>query len=344
MLDLPQTMKAAVVRQIGGADAVVTETDFPTPKLKPGEVIVKNSVGGLNFIDTYFRSGLYKMETPFVSGQEGGGEIAAASPEAEAAGLAVGQRVVYMAPGSCAHYTAVPAAKCVPLPDGVDMDAAVACMVQGLTAHYLVTSAHADLIKPGDGWMLIYSIGSGTCQWAAQMAKILGYKVIGTTSKSKLDIAKTVGCDELIVFDSAPGATYANYESVDVIGKVMGITGGEGCKCVVDGVGLSTYEISLECLATRGIFISFGNASGAVPAFPLLRLNKKSNFVTRPKLGDYVASPSELASRTADVFNWLKGGKLRISIDKIFTLDEVANAHMHIESGKSKGKILYRID
>ena len=261
MSSVPATMKACVIREIGDAGVLKVEANYATPSLESGKVLVKNIYAGLNFIDTYHRKGLYPRQLPFIAGQEGGGEIVAISPEAKAAGFKVGQKVTYMSFGSYAEYTAVPIAKCVAVPEGLDLAVAVACMVQGLTAHYLTTSAHADLIKPGE-WMLIYSVGSGTCQWAAQMAKLRGFRVIGTTSRSKLEVAKAVGCDELIVLDSPPGATYADYKSVDIAAKVAEITSGEGCKCIVDGVGASTYEISLACLACRGIFISFGNASG----------------------------------------------------------------------------------
>eukprot|EP00563_Minutocellus_polymorphus_P001600 CAMPEP_0181041468 /NCGR_PEP_ID=MMETSP1070-20121207/11614_1 /TAXON_ID=265543 /ORGANISM="Minutocellus polymorphus, Strain NH13" /LENGTH=346 /DNA_ID=CAMNT_0023119579 /DNA_START=175 /DNA_END=1215 /DNA_ORIENTATION=- len=340
--EVPATMKTCVIREHGDANVLNVVNDFPTPTLSAGSVIVQNKFAGLNFIDTYHRKGLYPRKLPFVAGQEGGGIIVAVSPEAEAAGFSIGQTVTYMAFGSYAEYTAVPASKCVAVPDGLDLDVAVACMVQGLTAHYLVSSAHADLIKPGE-WMLIYSVGSGTCQWAAQMAKLRGYKVLGTTSKGKLEIAKGIGCDELIVLDCLEGKSYADYKSIDIAAKVKEITGGAGCKCIIDGVGASTYEISLGCLARRGIFISFGNASGAVPAFPVLRLNAKSAFVTRPKLGDYISDPEEFANRCSDVFNWLKEGKLKVGIDKTFDLESAVDGHKYLEQGKSKGKVLYTI-
>lgn len=339
---MPSTMKACVIRDLGDANVLKIETDYPTPSLQPGGVVVKNEYAGLNFIDTYHRTGLYPRVLPFVPGGEGGGQIAAVSPEAEAAGFTVGQKVTYMSPESYAEYTSVPVAKCVPVPDGLDLDVAVACMIQGLTAHYLTGSAHANLVRPGE-WVLVYSVGSGTCQWAAQMAKIRGYKVIGTTSKSKAGVARKVGCDELIILDPAPGVTYADYTSVDIAGRVAEITGCKGCKCVIDGVGASTCEISLASLARRGIFISFGNASGAVPAFPVLRLNAKSAFVTRPKLNDYIADPQEMSERCSDVFGWIKEGKLNVNIDTKFPLDSAVDGHKYLESGRSKGKILFTI-
>ena len=181
-----------------------------------------------------------------------------------------------------------------------------------MTAHYLTHSAHAGLVKPGE-WMLIHGTGSGTCQWAAQMAKLRGYKVIGTCSESKQDIARATGVDELIVYKEAPGTSYEDYSSVDLVPKVMEITGGEGVKAVIDGIGLATWETSIEVLARRGIFVSFGNASGAVPAFPPLRFINKSGFLTRPKLNDYTVTREELLSRANDIYGWINKGDLKVA-------------------------------
>jgi NADPH2:quinone reductase len=206
-------------------------------------VLVKYTYSGLNFIDTYYREGLYKQDLPFVSGQEGGGVIedihtAGDSTDTKtSSSLNVGDRVAYMSFGSLAEYTVCNADKVVKVPPELDLETAVACMVQGLTAHYLVTDATAGLIAPGD-WCLIYSVGSGTCQWAAQMAKLRGFNVIGTASKTKAAAAKGI-CDELIVLETAPGKTFADYESVDIAKRVMEITNGTGVKMILDGVGKS---------------------------------------------------------------------------------------------------------
>merc|ERR1711957_601950 len=174
-------------------------------------------------------------------------------------------------------------------------------------------------------------------------AKIKGYKVIGTCAKGKEDVAKKLGCDELIVMDEVPGMSFEDYESVDIVAKVMEITGGKGAKCVIDGIGKSTMDISINSLAHRGIFISFGNASGAVPAFPVLRLIGKSAYVTRPKLLDYTTNREELVGRADEIFGWLKDGKLKVSVDTCFPLDQAAEGHLYLEAGKSKGKVLYGI-
>jgi len=342
MSSLPPTMKAAVVRETGDAHMLKVETDYPTPQLKPGGVIVKNQYAGINFIDTYHRKGLYARDLPFVGGQEGGGIVAAVSDEAKAEGIQIGDKVAYSVLQTYAQYSAVPAAKLLPVPDGIGLDIATACVVQGLTAHYLTTSAHAGLIQSGE-WCLIHGVGGGTCQWAAQMAKIRGYKVIGTCSKGKAEVAGKLGCDELIILDEVPNTSYEDYESVDIVSKVTDITEGKGVKCVIDGIGKSTLDISINSLAHRGIFISFGNASGAVPAFPVLRLIGKSAYVTRPKLLDYTTSRTELIQRSSDIFTWLQEGKLNVSIDTSFSLDDAAEGHLYLEAGKSKGKVLYTI-
>jgi len=339
---VPATMRAAVVREVGDASALKVEADFPVPTLADGQVLVKNHFAGINFIDTYHRSGLYARDLPFVGGQEGGGEVAVVTPKAAAAGIKVGDRVAYSVFGSYAEYTAVPAAKILPVPASVPLDVATACVVQGLTAHYLTSDAHAGLIKPGE-WCLIHGVGGGTCQWAAQMARIKGYKVIGTVAKGKEAVGLATKCDALIVLDEVPGTSYEDYESQDVLAKVMEITGGEGAKCVIDGIGKATLDISIGALARRGIFVSFGNASGAVPAFPPLRLIAKSGFMTRPKLLDYTVDRAELLSRANEIMGWIEAGELNVSVDAEFALADAAEGHMYLEAGKSKGKVLYKI-
>ena len=338
---LSSTMKAVVIHQHGDASTLVVETDYPSPSkesLTEGEVLIQNHFAGLNFIDTYYRSGLYKQDLPFIGGQEGGGMIIKSTVKE----FKEGDLVVYMGFGSYAEYTKVSASKVILLPEGMDMKVAIACMVQGLTAHYLVTDATAGLIKPGE-WCLIFSVGSGTTQWAAQMAKLQGYKVIGTTSKTKVDAVPKGFVDELIVLETAEGKTYADYDSVDIVQKVMEITNGRGCKCIIDGVGKSTSDIAIASIAQRGIWITFGNASGPVPPISVLSLTPKSAFCTRPKLGDYIGTREELDARANDVFRWIASGELQVSVDKVFTLDQAPDGHLYLESGQSRGKILFQL-
>lgn len=338
---MPETMKAVVVHEPGDSSALTVETSWPVPKLNDGQVMVKNDYAGINFIDTYHRKGLYPRDYPFIGGQEGGGTVAATTPKAEADGVKVGDKVAYSIFGSYAEYTAVPSGKLLPVPEGVGMDVATCLPVQSLTAHYLVTDAHANLIKPGE-WMLIHGVGGGTCQWAASMAKQRGYKVIGTCAKGKADVAEQLGCDELIVLDEVEGMSYEDYESKDIVGRVMEVTDGVGCKAVIDGIGANTVDISIDSLARRGIFVSFGNASGAVPAFPVLRLIGKSAFVTRPKLLDYTVDRKELLSRSDEIMGWIKEGKLNVKVDAEFDLSDAKDGHDYLEAGKSKGKVLYK--
>lgn len=348
----PSTMKAVVVESTGGIDALKYKDDHPTPALTPGHALIKNEYAGLNFIDTYHRSGLYPRQCPFILGQEGGGIIIELSASSESNhGLKVGDRVVYGAFGSYAEYTSVPLDKVVPIPDSLNMQTAVSCMTQGLTAHYLSSSVGEGLTTRGD-WVLVYGVGSGTGQWTAQMLKLRGYRVIGTTSCIKVtdnynnnvqEAAEAFGCEHLIVLENAPGKSYAAYTSVDIVSKVMEVTNGNGCKMIIDGVGKDTYEMSLKCLSKRGLFVSFGNASGAVPAFPVLRLLPQSAYMTRPKLNDYVATRSELLDRANEVFGWVSTGRLNIVVDKVFELEDVAKGHEYLEEGKSKGKILFKL-
>ena len=346
---IPKTMKAVVVRKCGGPDSLLYETDHPVPEdLSEGQVLVRNECTGLNFIDTYYRSGLYKQNLPFIAGQEGAGIVVKKHESVVDDELKVGDKVVYVSLGSYCEFTRVPAKKVVKIPvdnDGnhrISMEEALCGMTQGMTAHYLVTDATAGLTQIGD-WMLIYSVGSGTCQWACQMAKIQGYRVIGTTSKSKVSDVTKAACDHLIVLDPVDQKSYADYSSVDIYEKVMQITDGKGVKCIVDGVGKSTADISVKCLARRGLWISFGNASGAVPPFSLLKLTSKSGYVTRPKLGDYIATDEEFGSRIKAVFDYMVKGSLKVQVDTVLPIKEAEKAHEYLEDGNSKGKIILRI-
>jgi NADPH2:quinone reductase len=359
-------MKAVVINKPGDISSLHYTTTHPKPTLQPGHALIKNEFIGLNFIDTYHRSGLYPRDTPFVLGQEGGGVVAAISQEEERScsttttsssasslSIQVGDRVVYGSFGSYAEYTSVPIDKLVPIPDRLDTSIAVACMTQGLTAHYLSSSVGNGIAKRGD-WVLIYGVGSGTCQWTAQMCKLRGFKVIGTTSRYKIEgmmdddgvdaskVANRFGCDNLIVLENTLNKSYADYTSVDIATQVDTITNGQGCKLIIDGIGKSTYDISLQCLSKRGLFVSFGNASGSVPAFPVLRLLPQSAYVTRPKLNDYIATREELLERANEVFGWVMEGKIRIVVDRVFELEEVAKGHEYLEEGRGRGKILFK--
>ena len=290
----------------------------------PGQVLVENHYSGINFIDTYHRSGLYARELPFVAGQEAGGVVAQSDDPA----FPVGTAVAYSTLGTYSEYTAVPSAKLLTVPDHLPLDQATSLVVQGLTAHYLTTDAHANLIAPGQ-WMLIHAAAGGTGQLAVQMAKAQGYKVIGTCSASKMPIAKACGCDAVV-----------DYNAEDVVARVMEITDGVGVHCALDGVGKSTADSSLDSLAQRGICVFFGNASGPVEPVSPLRLIGKSTFVTRPKLLDYTKDREELDRRAKETFEWAANGTVKVSVDRVFGLGEAKEAHDYIEGGKTTGKLL----
>jgi NADPH:quinone reductase len=321
---LPDTMRSVVVPQTGASDVMTLVENAPLPDVPDGCVLVRNHYSGVNFIDTYHRSGLYARELPFIAGQEASGVVARSSDP----NFPVGSAVAYSTLGTYTEYTAVPTAKLLSVPDNVSLSDAASLVVQGLTAHYLTTDAHANLIQPGQ-WMLIHAAAGGTGQLAVQMAKRKGYNVIGTCSKKKMSIVDNLGADAVI-----------DYGTENVVERVMEITNGVGVHCALDGVGKSTADSSLDSLAQRGICVYFGNASGPVEPVSPLRLIGKSSFVTRPKLLDYTRNREELSMRADETFQWVAEGTLDVSVDRIFPLTEAKEAHDYIEAGKTTGKLL----
>lgn len=352
---LPVLMTAVSIRQHGTVE-VMEYTDYlwSVPIPEEGHVVVRNDYAGLNFLDCYYRSGLYEKPLPFILGTEGGGTVVQIHPSVH--DVEVGDAVVYMSPhGSYAEYTLVSVEKLVKVPAELSMEAALCGMLQGLTAHYLVTDATGGLVKAGD-WMLIYGVGSGTGQWAAQMAKLQGYKVIGTTSYTKRTIVASASwLDALIVLppptnihsetSNKNNATsrHADYHLDHILPRVMEITQGKGVKCILDGIGKATVDISMACLATRGLWISFGSASGPLPPLNVAQWTSKSAYCTRPKLGDYVSDVYDLRSRAQEVFGWISQGLVDVRVDLILPLQNVQEGHAYLEAGRSRGKILFRI-
>ncbi len=330
-LEIPSQMRGVMVPRTGDASVMEYREDLPIPELKDGDVLVKNEFAGLNFIDTYHRSGLYARELPFVVGQEGAGTIVQTTPGAEEIGLATGMRCMYTSFGSGAEFTAVPSGRIIPMEPYIPGDVAAAAVVQGLTAHYLVVDAPAGLIGSGE-FMLIHAAAGGTGQLAVQMAKIYGHQVIGTCSPAKTEIAYAAGCDYVI-----------DYTSEDIAERVMELTNGAGAMCVLDGVGKDTAKASIASLGDRGICIFFGNASGPVEPISPLELIKKSNYITRPKLLDYTRDRDEMMFRGESVMKWIMDGDVVLHIDKVLPLSQTAAAHRYIEAGKTTGKILFDI-
>lgn len=248
----------------------------------------------------------------------------------------IGDRVaLFGGSGTYAEYTVVSADLSVRIPDSISDELAVASMVNGLTAHYLTHDSYR--IKEGDA-VLVHSAAGGTGQYIVQMAKLLGARlVIGTASTDeKIKYARELGCDHVI-------SSAGRQDDGSISSRVKALTEGRGVQVVYDGVGKDTFHQSLESLAVRGHFISFGNASGPAPAITPLELGKKSISLCRPKLGDYVLTADEFRQRADDVFRWIKDGNLRVNIHKTFALAEAAQAHVEIESRRALGKILLRI-
>jgi NADPH:quinone reductase len=321
-------MKAVVADPVGGPETL-RYIDLPDPQPAEGEAVVKIEAIGVNFIDVYFRTGLYKApETPVRLGSEASGVITAVGPGVD---WKVGQRVAYiMARGAYAEYAAVPAKVLVPLPDAVSFEDGAAIMLQGMTAHYLLHSTFP--LKAGQT-CLIHAAAGGTGLLLVQLAKLLGGTVIGTTStQEKAELAKKSGADHVIV-----------YSDTDFVSETRKLTGDRGVDVVYDSVGASTFAKSLDCLRPRGMMVSFGQSSGPVgPIEPLTLSQKGSLFLTRPNLAHYISDPVEMNWRSSDLFNWIDAGKLQSRIYKVYPLREAAAAHRDLEARKTSGKLVLK--
>ncbi|MEE8563039.1 MAG: quinone oxidoreductase [Alphaproteobacteria bacterium] len=317
-------VKAVRVHGYGGPEALsVDEIEVGAPG--PGEVLVRHTAVGLNFIDTYHRSGLYKLERlPHTLGVEGAGVIEAAG--AEVTDLAPGDRVAYAGSiGSYCEMRVMDAGRLVKLPDGLGDQQAAAMMLQGMTVRYLVRRVHE--IAPGET-VLIHAAAGGIglifCQWA----KHLGATVIGTVSSDqKAALAEAHGCDHPIV-----------YTREDFVARVRQLTDGAGVPVVYDSVGKETWQGSLDCLAPLGLMVSFGNASGPAPAFTVLDLmGRGSLFVTRPVLAHYTASREDLLESANDLFEVVASGAVKIEINQRYALGEAEDAHRDLEGRRTTG-------
>jgi len=318
-------MKAVRVHQTGGPEVLQYE-DVPALKPGPGQALIKLEAIGVNFLDCYFRSGLYKTTLPFTPGSEAAGTVAAVGPDVMT--VRVGDRVSY-APvmGAYAAYSVVPADKLVTVPDGVDTKTAAAVTLQGMTAHYLATSTYA--LKPGDT-AVIHAAAGGVGLLLVQIAKMKGARVFGTVSTpQKADLAREAGADEVIL-----------YTEKDFEAEVMRFTGGKGVNVVYDSVAKTTFDKSLNCVGPRGVLALFGQSSGPVPPFDLARLAKNAIYVTRPGLGHYTATRETLAQRAGEVFEWVRSDRLRVHISNTLPLHDAADAHRLLEGRKTTGKVL----
>jgi NADPH:quinone reductase len=321
-------VKAVFIEQNGGAD-VLRYSDFAQPVAAAGQALVKVAASGVNFIDAYQRSGLYKIPLPFVLGMEGAGTVEALGEGVT--GLRVGDQVAWaMSRGSYAEYAAVPAHFLVKVPAGLDLRQAAAAMLQGMTAHYLT---HSTFPIASGQTALVHAAAGGTGRLISQMIKMRGGRVIGTAgTREKAEVARQAGADEVIL-----------YREQGVVAEVKRLTDGKGVEVVYDGVGDSTFMQSIDCLKPRGMMVLFGQSSGPVPPVdPSLLQNKGSLFLTRPTLGNY-ASPDEVKWRSGDVLGWIASKQLNLLIERVYPLAEAAQAQTDLESRKTMGKLILTV-
>jgi NADPH2:quinone reductase len=319
-------MKAIQVKQTGGPEAMEL-VELPVPEPKANEAVVKLAASGVNFIDVYYREGRYKTTLPFVPGQEGAGQVVAVGSDAKS--VKIGDRVAWtMTQGSYAEYAAVPADRLVPIPPGVTDPQAAAAMLQGMTAHYLAYDTYP--LQRGET-ALVHAGAGGVGSLLVQMAHNNGARVIATVStEEKAKLARQAGADEIIL-----------YSQVDFEAETKRLMGGKGVDVVYDSVGKTTFEKGLNVLRPRGMMVLFGGSSGAVPPFDLIQLSQKGSlYVTRPMLGNYIATREELLARSGTVFAMIASGTLKVRIQHTYSLAEAQRAHRDLEGRKTTGKLL----
>jgi NADPH2:quinone reductase len=320
-------MSQAIVVHATGGPEVLTLEDRALASPGPGEVALRQTAIGLNFIDTYQRSGLYPMQLPFVAGNEGAGIVTALG--AGVTDIKVGDRVAYQGQtGAYAQERLAVAERMVAIPDGISDQVAAAIMLKGLTAYYLLFKTWP--VAKGET-ILWHAAAGGTGLIATQWAKALGATVIGTAgSDEKVALAKAHGCDHVI-----------NYRKEDFAARVRELTGGRGVDVVYDGVGKATFEKSLDCLRARGLLVSFGNASGVVAIPDITALSRKGSlYVTRPTGLHYLASRAELIEGAEKLFAAVKSGAIKVEIGHTFALAEAAEAHRALEGRETTGSVL----
>jgi NADPH:quinone reductase len=321
------------VIQIGsrGGPEVLSLAERPDPQPGPGQIVAEVAAAGVNYMDIYQREGVggYRPELPFVTGGEGAGTVIAVGEGVT--GLATGDRVAWWAPGSYAEQVVLPADRAVPVPDGISIQVAAAVMVQGMTAHYLVTSTYA--VRPGDV-TVVHAAAGGVGLLLTQMIKQRGGIVVATCSggedkdAEKTCLARDAGADLVTSYD--------RFRAV-----VSEVTGGVGAHVVYDGVGQATFDDSLAALRPRGMLVVYGAASGQVPPFDIQRLNSGGSlFATRPTLAHYVADAEELRWRAGEVFDWIASGDLDVRIGGRYPLADAARAQQDLAARRTTGKLL----
>jgi NADPH2:quinone reductase len=319
-------MHAIRITETGGPEVMRLE-ELPTPQPQTGQLLVRVEAAGVNYIDTYQRSGQYKVPLPYTMGVEGAGVVEATGPGVT--GFPKGARVAWTnVPGAYASHALVPADKAVSLPAGITSQQGAAAMLQGMTAHYL---AHSTFPLRRDDACLVHAGAGGVGLLLTQMAKHAGARVFTTVSTDeKARLSREAGADEVI-----------RYTQGDFKDAVQLLTGGKGVRVVYDSVGRDTFEKSLDCLAPRGMLVLFGQSSGAVAPFDAQVLAAKGSlFLTRPTLAHYVATRDELLSRAKDIFAWIADGSLKIRIGATFPLADAAAAHAELQGRRTTGKVL----
>jgi NADPH:quinone reductase len=319
-------VQAIRVEETGGPDVLRLET-LPDPSPGPGEALVQIEATGVNFMEVYQRTGLYRSPLPFTPGGEGAGRVMAVGEGVS--GLKVGDRVASVnLQGSYAELARAAAERLVPVPEGLETSLAAAALLQGLTAHYLSTSTFP--LREGS-WCLVHAAAGGVGLLLCQIAKARGARVIGTVStEEKAVLASEAGADHVIL-----------YTKQDFVSETRRLTRGRGVSVVYDSVGRTTFGGSLDCLEPRGMLVLFGQSSGPVePVDPQLLNSKGSLFLTRPTLTHYVATREELLSRSGDLFRWLETGQLKVRVDRTYPLAEAATAHRALEGRETTGKVL----
>lgn len=322
-------MKRLVALEPGGPDRMAL-VDAPTPEPGPTDALVAIAASGVNFIDIYFRKGLYKAEAPIALGSEGAGVVLRVG--AEVTEVRPGDRVAFaMFRGSYAEEVVVPAVQLVPIPDGVDFRTAAAVMLQGMTAHYLTRSTFP---LAGGQSCLVHAAAGGAGGMVVQMARRAGARVFGTASTAaKAAEARALGADEVIL-----------YTETDFEAEIRRLTNGRGVDVVYDSVGATTFEKSLKVLRPRGLLALFGQSSGPVPPFDPTILNTRGSlFLTRPSLAHYIGSRDELLWRAGEVLSLAASGELRVRISRTYALADAASAHRDLESRQTTGKLVLTV-
>jgi NADPH2:quinone reductase len=324
-------VKAIQFAATGGPE-VLQLVDLPAPEPGPGEVRVRQTVAGVNFIDIYIRSGRYVRPLPHVPGREGAGTVDAVGPGVS--GLQTGDRVSYSddaVPGGYAEYVVIPAASAVVLPTDITFEIACALTLQGLTAHYLATSSYA--IQPGD-WVLVHAGAGGVGRLLIQLAKARGATVVATAgSPEKIALATSGGADHAI-----------DYTQTDFAAEALRLAGGKNFAAVYDSVGKDTFDGSMSLVRPRGTLVLYGASSGAVPPMDPIRLMAGSIYLTRPTLNDFIRTPDELASRAQQLFTAVRSGTLDVRVGATYPLAQAAQAQIDLAARKTTGKVLLTIE